>query len=330
MKYIVSLDGGGTKINCLIADERGKLIGRSIAGSTNSWFDTAEDIHATIRKAVLEALENGGVAVTDVALIYTAMPVIQTEVRRALVSVFGEQTTIEVSDEFTLSLFGAIQERYGGLVLSGTGSFAALRSHDSYTHIGGWGALMGDEGSGTHVGQQALKACALMVDGRGPSTLLLSDILRFWNQDKLLDVALKLYSAKPNLQRKLVSSLCPIVGQCANLGDEIAIRIMEEAGKQLADQMLFALERTNAHHLPLTVSGGVWKASPLMFQTFCRHVKERFPTIAIAPPKYEPVLGGILLGLEALGVDANQMKHPEYDDYSFPHLHQTPPHTEGS
>ncbi|RKP58301.1 hypothetical protein D7Z26_02040 [Cohnella endophytica] len=320
MKYFVSLDGGGTKLNCLIADERGKLVGRSIAGSTNSMFDTVEEIHASIRKAVFEALENGGTAVSDVALIYTAMPVIAIETRRALVSIFGEQTKIEVSDEFTLSLFGAIQERYGGLVLSGTGSFAALRSHDDYTHVGGWGALMGDEGSGTHIGQQALKACALMADGRGPSTLLLDKILRFWNLDQLLDAAKKLYSAKSNLQRTLVASLCPIVGQCADSGDEIAIRIMEEAARQLADQMLFVLERTNFHDLPLTVSGGVWKASPLLFQLFCRHVKERFPNIAILPPKYEPVIGGILLGLEAFGVDVNDIEHSGYSDYSFPHF----------
>ncbi|MDI4648018.1 N-acetylglucosamine kinase [Cohnella hashimotonis] len=321
MRYIASLDGGGTKLSCLIADERGKLAGRATAGSTNSQFDTVDEIRSAIRSGLTRALESAGIAASDLSAIYTAMPVLQAEiVERALDTLAGGNTAVHISDEFTLSLFGAIQERYGSLALAGTGSFAGVRNQDGFSAVGGWGAMIGDEGSGTYIGQQALAACSLMADGRGPSTVLLERILRLWNAPRLLDVMIMLYAAKLNAQRKLVASLCPLVGQCAAEGDQVAARILEDAAGQLADQMVHLIGKTSAQDLPLTVSGGVWKSSPLLFRSFGRRVKERYPDIALIPPKFDPVVGGILLGLEALGMDVRQLADASYDDFAFPIL----------
>ncbi|MFD2334569.1 N-acetylglucosamine kinase [Cohnella sp. GCM10020058] len=321
MRYIASLDGGGTKLSCLIADEQGKLVGRSIAGSTNSQFDTADEIISTIRSGVTEALASAGIAASDLSAIYTAMPVLKIEIiRQALDTLVCGHTEIHISDEFTLSLFGAIQERHGSLALAGTGSFAGVCNRDGFSAVGGWGAMIGDEGSGTHIGQQALAACSLMADGRGPSTMMLEQILRLWNFPRLLDVMIMLYATKLNVQRKLVASLCPLVGQCAASGDEVAARILAEAAGQLADQMVHLIGKTNAQDLPLTVSGGVWKSSPLLFRSFGRRVKERYPDIALIPPRFDPVIGGILLGLEAAGMDAKRLEHASYSDFSFPNL----------
>ena len=134
------------------------------------------------------------------------------------------------------------------------------------------------------------------------------------------DVASKLYSAKLNFGRTLVASLCPLVGRCATEGDEVAARILENAARQLADPMLILIERTKAQDLPLTVSGGVWKSSPMLFRSFGRHAKERYPDIDIVPPKFEPVIGGILLGLEALGTDVKPIDYRSYGDFAFPGL----------
>ncbi|MDG0810449.1 N-acetylglucosamine kinase [Cohnella rhizosphaerae] len=319
MRYIASLDGGGTKLCCLIADERGRLVGRAIAGSTNSQFDTVFEIRSAIRSGVAEALDSAGIAASDLSAIYTAMPVLQVEiVEGALDTIVGGNTAVHILDEFTLSLFGAIQERYGSLALAGTGSFAGVRNQEGFSAVGGWGAMIGDEGSGTYIGQQALAACSLMADGRGPSTMLLEQILRLWNVPRLLDAMIMLYATKLNAQRKLVAALCPLVGQCAASGDEVAARILEDAAGQLADQMVHLIDKTNAQALPLTVSGGVWKSSPLLFRSFGRRVKARYPDIALIPPKFDPVIGGILLGLEALGMDVGQLEKDTYGDFAFP------------
>ncbi|SFA76925.1 BadF-type ATPase [Cohnella sp. OV330] len=319
MRYVASLDGGGTKLSCLIADERGKLVGRAIAGSTNSQFDTVDEIQSAIRSGVAEALASAGIAAADLSAIYTAMPVLRIEIiEQALDTLVGGNTALHISDEFTFSLFGAIQERRGSLALAGTGSFAGVRNQGGFAAVGGWGAMIGDEGSGTHIGQQALAACARMTDGRGPSTMLLEQILRLWHLPRLLDVMIKLYATKLNEQRKLVASLCPLVGQCAASGDEVAVRILNDAAGQLADQMVHLIGKTDAHDLPLTVSGGVWKSSPLLFRSFGRRVQESYPQVAILPPKFDPVIGGIMLGLEAFGVDVRRMEQDTYIDFAFP------------
>lgn len=68
------------------------------------------------------------------------------------------------------------------------------------------------------------------------------------------------------------------------------------------------------------VSGGVWKSRPLLFRAFGRRVQACYPHVVILPPKVSPVIGGILLGLEELGMDTRQLEQASYGDFAFPCL----------
>lgn len=303
MKYVMSLDGGGSKLLCLLADQNGNLVGKGRGGPTNTNFSEAEAVEESVRAGISQALEQGKIGSCRVNTVHSAIISYDREWISALVEKqLGYQTSVHSHAEFTLSMFGAIQQETGALVQSGTGSFAAVGTEKGCSMTGGKGALAGDEGSGYYIGHKALIACARMEDGLGPATKLMDRLLGFMNAKHLWAILSELYQAPKDRQRSTIASFCPVVGACADEGDEIAANILQRGGRHLANLIIAALKKAEVHEeLPVTVSGGTWKTSPLLFRSFAECVRNELPDVRILPPMFEPAAGGILLGLRDIG-----------------------------
>jgi N-acetylglucosamine kinase-like BadF-type ATPase len=309
MNYVMSLDGGGSKLACLIADEQGNIAGKSIQGPSNSNYDSRTAIIANMQSAMTAALADGHLDGTQISVVYAAIPAPLSDLEDLIRSFLGRGSVVNLVTEFAMSLYGAIQERYGGLVQAGTGSFAEIRTETSAYRVGGWGAWIGDEGSGTYIGKQALTACIHMADGRGVNTILKKRIFAAWRieDDDLEQLVDQLYSGSPADQRALISSLCPLVGRCAAEEDTVALDIIASAGIRLAEQMAAALRRcADSRAVTVTAAGGVWKSHPLVYQSFVAALHAEFPHIQIVPPLFEPAVGGLLLGLSQLGIPVKE------------------------
>jgi N-acetylglucosamine kinase-like BadF-type ATPase len=298
MRFVVGLDGGGSKLLCVLADETGRFVGASLAGPTNSNFNTPEEIDYAISSAISEVLTQHGVDKGDVVIVYGAMPVETQLVQSVIVRNLHEGVTVHVCQEFVLSLFGAIQEDFGALVQAGTGSFTTIRTRFVEKTVDAWGTIIGDEGSGYDIGRKVLIACAKMEDGRGEFTSLLGQVLLHWSQEDMRHLAEWIYRTPVGNQRTLIASLCPIVGKCAAEGDQVSIDIIDYAAEMLGLQAVTALKQPGVDDgFPVTVAGGVWKTSPRLFNGFAMQVTRKFPQVSILPPLFEPVIGGVLLGL---------------------------------
>jgi N-acetylglucosamine kinase-like BadF-type ATPase len=303
MKYIMSLDGGGTKVQCVVADEHGHVFGCGIAGPTNSVFNTAEEVTRSISEAIDQALAGGRVPVPDIAVVYYAMPADSNVSCRAICSRLYDSVAIRFVSEFTMSLYAAIQQEIGGLALAGTGSFAIAGTGHKMHRVGGYGSLLGDEGSGYHIGRRALNACVHMLDGIGAPTSMYEEILDAFQRlgySSLFDI----YALPTGAQRSFVASICKVVGRSANRGDAVASAILLEAAEQLAAQMNGVLDKCGDERqpgFPVSIAGGVWKAHPVLYRVFADNVKRMHPEVNIVPPLFSPVAGGILLGLKERG-----------------------------
>lgn len=305
MKYVMSLDGGGSKLVCLIADEYGNIAGKSIQGPSNSHYDSRSVIVANLQSAMAAALADGQLDGTRISVVYAAMPAALSDLDEIIHSFLGGDSIVRLVTEFEMSLYGAIQKQHGGLVQAGTGSFAEVRTEAGAYRVGGWGGLIGDEGSGTYIGKQAITACIHMVDGRGADTMLKKRIFTEWHieNDNLEQLVDQLHRGSPADQRALISSLCPLVGCCASEEDTVARFIVSNAGIQLAEQMIAILRRFDvSRELTVTAAGGVWKSHPLIYRSFVTALQAEFPFIRITAPLFEPVVGGLLLGLSELGI----------------------------
>lgn len=321
MRYIMSLDGGGTKLNCLIADEKGNLVGIGKGGPTNSNYCSPGSIEESIRSAVSGGLLSSNIDKEDVCIVNAALITNGQWPMDIIKKLLHKNVAINFFSEFVPSLYGAIQEDYGGLVLSGTGSFASVRTEKEWVFVGGWGDALGDEGSGYYIGHKALKASAQMEDGVIEYTLIKELIQEKYKIDTMRKMVSELSNAPLGRQRTMIASLCPIVGRCADQGDAVAVGIIKKAAHYLALQLITAVKRCDQYDIPITVSGGAWKTTPLFFSSFSEEVSKELPLVHIKPPLFEPVVGGILLGLRDIGFPLKEnidSLKSDFNAFSYP------------
>jgi len=320
MSYIMSLDGGGTKLNCLIADENGRLVGRGKGGPTNSNYCSLNMTEESIKSGISGALISGNINKKDICIVNAAMITGQWPLE-VIKGILHKDVQVNFLSELDISLYGGIQEDFGGLVLSGTGSFASVRTEKDTVYVGGWGDALGDEGSGYYIGHKALKACAQMEDGILPYTLIKERIQEIYKIDTMKKMVSELSNAPLGHQRTIIASFCPIVGWCADQDDAVAISIIKKAAYYLAIQLITAVKRCGKYDIPVTVAGGAWKTTPLFFASFVDNVKKELPFVEIRQPIFEPVVGGILLGLRDIGFPVKEnieLLKKSFDDFVYP------------
>jgi len=237
-RLVLGVDGGSSKTMALLADEDGIILGRGSSGPSN--FYTAgrqasqEAIRSAVRAAYIQAnIPQEPAAVMSLGLGGVDRPEERSQVTNWLTDHGFAQDCIVENDVFLLLWCGRMQGWGVGLI-AGTGSIAVGRSRNGKTvRAGGWGYLIGDEGSGYAIGLAALQAGARFADGRGQSTRLLNDILADWNLSQPSDLIPEVYRSAENRSVK-IAHLAELVKVGAESGDEVSLAIEAAAARELA------------------------------------------------------------------------------------------------
>jgi N-acetylglucosamine kinase-like BadF-type ATPase len=188
-------------------------------------------------------------------------------------------------------------------VIAGTGSMTYGRRHGRGLRVGGWGELFGDEGSGYWIGIRGLRTFTQMSDGRlpdGPLRTVLRRELGLKEDEDLLSLVLGEWRGA----RARIAALSPFVCTAAELGDERAAAILQDAGDELA-----ALGAATAQRLgygaveptPVSYSGGIFAVGSVL-QRFVERLRDRPGAFEVRPPLYSPVVGAALYAAELAGV----------------------------
>jgi N-acetylglucosamine kinase-like BadF-type ATPase len=304
MRYVLGVDGGQTSTTAVIADEAGCLLGIGHGGPANHIHEPGgieriqQSLTDAIRGAVTMAdLDNAritaaclGMTGGSKAMEAVCAPVVPTDCL-----IFGMDTRIA---------FYSVTFGYPGVVvIAGTGAATyGLNAAGEEAQAGGWGYLLGDEGSGYWIALHALNACCRAQDGIAPPTQLLPLFLQHLEAPDLKHIHHRLYSGK--MARPDVAALSEVVGRAAAQGDATARRILREAGKELALVVSAVLVKLKLESEPVVVGtvGGVFRAGRLVLRTFREVVKRVAPEAAIQPARVPAAVGAALMALEGIGV----------------------------
>lgn len=278
MTYLIGIDGGGTRTTLALADEAGAEIVRRTgpAGLVDPRRPavTAEMLTEMVREAYAAAGLEGPAAALCAGLAGVGNRAEREVVEMVLVrSGIAERVAIRPDGETALA--GAFGGGPGILVIAGTGSVAHGRAEDGRVErCGGWGMVVGDEGSGYAVGRAALRAALQAVDGRGPPTGLL---------DTLLEVlGLSTPDAVPpwagRAEKFEIASLAVYALRLAEAGDPVAVGIVRTAASALAAHVSALATRLApwSGPVPVVLHGGV--ASDPAFQ---RHIGEELARLDV-------------------------------------------------
>ena len=169
--------------------------------------------------------------------------------------------TIRIEHDAPTALAGGTGGGPGVVVIAGTGSAAfGMDQSGRRVSVGGWGYVMGDEGSGNDIALRALRAATSAADGRLPATALVRAIPAHFGVEDLR--ALHRLDLLGRIERPRLAEIARVVGEVADAGDLPARAILNSAAVDLAIAATAAISQLGAldRELPVVYAGGVFRA----------------------------------------------------------------------
>ena len=181
------------------------------------------------------------------------------------------------------------------IAISGTGSIVLGRDASGReARAGGWGPILGDEGSGYHIGLGALRAVLGTRDGTGAATALSRSLLGAVNLTDWGELIPTVQTGA--ISRQEIAALCPVVFAAAKEGDLVAGEIVERAGAALGSQVAAVIRALGmGGSISLTCVGGVCREIDLLWPRLVASVAPTGATLHRHDPLLPPVLGAVLL-----------------------------------
>lgn len=310
MPWVLGLDGGGTKTIALVANEKGGVLGRGEAGPANYHTAGLGPASEAIRKAVRDAIDDAGLISSAINAAFFALAGVDRpsdrQVMAGIIGSLGLNCPLHLDHDASAALAGATSGKPGVVVIAGTGSIAfGEDGQGNRVRAGGYGPLLGDEGSGYDIGRKALIAALRAEDGRSPSTALTQRIKQRFMLDKITDLINLVYGNPAPLQRPQIAALAPMVVEAAQDGDAIAREILRVGGRELgllAAAVLQQLQWERGTTVPVAGSGGVFAAGNILGLPMHQVIKSAWPQAEIVTPRHTPTYGAVLLALRSLGI----------------------------
>jgi N-acetylglucosamine kinase-like BadF-type ATPase len=265
----LAVDGGGTKTHAVIVDGEGRPLGAGTAPGCNQYAiglpRALRHIQAAVDAASRQACCSWPFTGAWFGLAGIDRPADSDALLAHLAPLAAEARVTNDAELVLAGLDGAP----GVALIAGTGSIALGmdRAGRVVVRVGGWGHLVGDEGSGYDIGRSALQAALRMADGRAPersSGALLDLVLGHFGVNRYDELMDRVYAPAGT---PTVAALAPAVLRAARAGDPDARALARAAAGELARAAVAV-----AHKLPagdpdtLALGGGL-----LVADTWYRH-----------------------------------------------------------
>ncbi len=300
MGFVLGIDGGGTKIDCALADEAGEVLARATGPGANLRRTTPEDLRRALAACFDSLRAAAGLAdlhpeVVCAGFAGASDPGAQAMARQVLSELLLPQSLYVVGD-MEVALEAAVGADPGVVLIAGTGSIAFGRNAAGRTaRAGGEGArrnsvgeLTGDAGSGFEIGRHVVEY-VLQTE-----TILAEAVLAVLGAESAEELTRWL---APERAAEL-ASLVPVVTRAARRGDPVARGILEQAGvvlAGLAEGVLLELDGRNTD-FRVFATGGVFTESPEVLKSLRSALQRAAPRAIVERLEISPAEGAVRLG----------------------------------
>jgi glucosamine kinase len=289
-------DGGGTRTRIwLVQSENRMCLLKFEKGPSNIGQVEEEGLRALFKDVVAEIPKE---MFPEAVLLGLAGVGREPERRRArkVATEFFPRAEMCVVTDAELAYSAAFADgRHGIMIIAGTGTIGCFRTQigHEFIRVGGWGAILGDEGGGAWIGREALRHCLAEWEGDELSPLHAA-ILRELQIDSATQILTKVYLEKYGAHDW--AKLAPLVFECAR-EDPGAMRILKSAAMELVSlaERIAEKQLPEARTIPLVITGGIWQQREIMQPLIEEEILLRDLEFVIAEPAAGPMEGGLLL-----------------------------------
>jgi N-acetylglucosamine kinase-like BadF-type ATPase len=315
--YLVALEGGGSHSQAAVLDRTGRVLQISDAAGVNTNFVTFEEAQEAVWQAVSATLEAANVPGEQVSHFVSALvgPRFGPELFGSLIpnARYGYYDERDV-----IFARAGIYVLHGVAVDAATGATAwAVRADDGRRiSMGGWGSLLGDEGSAYAAGLLGMRAAVRAFEGREQPTGLVDALCQHFGirRETFQHDMIRIAYQKP-ISRAEIAALAVLVTRQAEAGDPLASRIVTKVTRDISALALHAARRLFGaeESFPVAAAGGLFKAGPIIWKPLEEAVQREFPHARLALGSDEPAAALGRLALDDL--NHNRRKDAEHEAY---------------
>ena len=298
--HVLGLDAGGTKTVCHLADERGTLLAEVRGPGANLQASGELHVEKVLHDAMEEAIGDRPLVPAAICLGIAGVDRADDEaIVRGIMKRIGYKARVLVVNDALVALEAGAPGQPGVVIVSGTGSIAYGRNASGEAaRAGGWGYVLGDEGSGYWIGRAALRAVLREADRRGPKTALTTLLLRHFGVAQAQNLIHEVYHS--NLKPHAIGALAQCVHAAQADGDVVAGTILVEAADELESSGVSVARRLRlvGERFRFILSGGIFRAVPWLRQELERRLPQAIPDSTVSLLEREPAAGAVAFAIQ--------------------------------
>jgi glucosamine kinase len=299
--HVLGIDAGGTKTVCLLANEDGTILSAARGPGANLQVAGELEVEKVLHHVMDTALDGRQDARPKAVCLGIAG--VDREDDSRIVSAIMRRITpgsrVLVVNDALVALEAGAPGAPGIVIICGTGSIAYGRSAEGVAaRAGGWGHIIGDEGSGYWIGRQAVQAVMRDADGRGPATSLTKQVLAHFEVPAASGLVHIVYG--PQTTNRSIAMLGPAVQMASESGDAVASAILDRAASELSLAARSVADRLQLRQqaFPFVLAGGAFRVMPGLVDRLRPRLHDIAPAaVAMDLLREEPALGAVRLAL---------------------------------
>ena len=249
---VVAMDCGGTFTRCLIGDFKGKILKTCTGPGTNPFDVGMSNALKIIRDLYffffLKDFRVGRLYISSAGI----EPFKEYNSLRKTIGAMLNISNVYLIHDGMAALEGAFLGRDGILLISGTGSIVIGRMKNRIVRFGGWGHILGDEGSAYDIALKAIKIAIASMEEK-KETVLINMVRSYF---KILDLRELLKIVYPCVPKSTIAGFSEDVINCAKSGDKAALSVINYAADSL--NRLLNVIVSEIGTLPIALSGGLF------------------------------------------------------------------------
>lgn len=304
----LGVDGGGTKTAYTLIDTSGRIRARHVGPSVSHLAEGFARATELLIGGIAVTLEKAAMAPDKLTFAFVGLPAYgedsaTTSTMDAMPASLLEASRYRCGNDTVCSWAGSLACEDGISVIAGTGSIAYGEYAGRNARAGGWGELIGDEGSAYWIAREGLNLFSRMSDGRAARGALYELVRARFGISLDLDLCARIYGESGNV-RSVFAQFAVLVHEAAQAGDAQAAAIFDRAAKELVECVV-AVRRSLAvpdgEVIPVSHSGGVFNGATFSRDAFRAALEAANQGLHYRAPIYAPDVGAALYAAQLAG-----------------------------
>jgi glucosamine kinase len=305
--YIIGIDGGGIKTSAVLCALDGVILSEAQGGPSNFHIVGIDQTANTLLDVIQTCCHSVGCNVSQIGAVVAGLAgagriLDQHHIMDRLLEVSRLRNVhlekVSIESDARIALEGAFGGNPGLVVIAGTGSIVYGKDErDKIFRAGGWGRLIGDEGSGYAIGREAFRAVAKIYDGHGDKTKLVKlfdEKFGLNSQDAIIDAIYR--------ENYDFASVVPVVMEAASKGDPVAKKIFIRACSDLVEVIEIVVRKMNKGKKnppkrSLAFVGNILMRENFYLRKIRSTLKREIPGLSLRNAESSPVVGAALMAL---------------------------------